>query len=234
MDKIYSKIKELNQARLDYFNEQVKILEDTALEYLADDKIASGNRYVTDKVKLRDLKCEWSCGALPSHILFRLSVDENYSSNDFEYLKQVMLDRKYNLTIIECKDYGYVFERSILLLNKEEDLRARAHVLAEEYCRDGCYDDYPNPSLAESIDIWDEVWDAFVAGYKTGTTENGVIWHDLRKEPGDLSKESEMVQDENGELFYYFRGHFYYFNDSISDHKPIAWCEIPKFEEETK
>lgn len=168
MDGIYIKIKELNKARFDYFNEQVKKLEDEALEYLADDKIASGNRYVTDKVKLRDLKCEWLCGALPNHILFRLSVDENYSSNDFEYLKQAMLDRGYTLTIIECEDYGYVFERSILLLNKEEDLRLQADSLAEEYCKNGRYDDYPNPSYAESIDIWDDIKDAFIAGYKAG------------------------------------------------------------------
>lgn len=61
--------------------------------------------------------------------------------------------------------------------------------------------------------------------------ENGIQWHDLRKDPNDLPKEIRTVLDEAGDRFYYFRGHFYYENDLRFDCQPIAWCEIPQFEE---
>jgi len=81
---------------------------------------------------------------------------------------------------------------------------------------------------------YDEIDWLIQKAYLAGLNANRPKWHDLRENPNDLPKESETVQDENGERFYYFRGHFYYFNDSISDHKPIAWCEIPEFEEVIK
>lgn len=67
--------------------------------------------------------------------------------------------------------------------------------------------------------------------YVAGATENGIQWHDLRKDPNDLPKDSHTVQDEDGERFYYFRGQFYYESDRFYNQKPIAWCEIPQFKE---
>ena len=66
--------------------------------------------------------------------------------------------------------------------------------------------------------------------YIAGAKENGVVWHKVTD--GDLPKESRTVLDEAGDRFYYFRGHFYYESDSRFDCQPIAWCEIPTYEEE--
>ena len=71
----------------------------------------------------------------------------------------------------------------------------------------------------------------FISGYRLGATENGIQWHDLRKDPNELPKDSHTVQDEDGERFFYFRGKFYYENDNFYNCKPSLWCEIPQFEE---
>jgi len=68
--------------------------------------------------------------------------------------------------------------------------------------------------------------EAFLAGLKAGRPK----WHKVAD--GDLPNDNRTVFDEAGDRFYYFRGHFYYENDSIFDRQPIAWCDIPKYTEE--
>lgn len=80
--------------------------------------------------------------------------------------------------------------------------------------------------------------------------ENRVIWHDLRKNPGDLPKVDRLVRvrlmnemEHICETYYYepsedeigygkFILSFSELNGEwIDDNEIIAWCEIPKFEE---
>ena len=71
-------------------------------------------------------------------------------------------------------------------------------------------------------------------GYLDGLTEGSKSqWHDLRKDPNDLPKESGKyiihikVSEKRTitDTCDFFNG---YFGQYI---KPIAWCELPKFEE---
>ena len=71
--------------------------------------------------------------------------------------------------------------------------------------------------------------------YIAGATENGIQWHDLRKDPNDLPKEKTFVISNMGSLAFYKNGMWfldvpdnaYYF----STKEIIAWCEIPQFKE---
>lgn len=72
----------------------------------------------------------------------------------------------------------------------------------------------------------------FVNAYLAGAKDNVPQWHKVAD--GDLPEDNRVVLDEAGDRFYYFRGHFYYENDSRFDCQPIAWCEIPTYSEESK
>ena len=71
--------------------------------------------------------------------------------------------------------------------------------------------------------------------YIAGATENGIKWHDLRKDPNDLPKEKTFVISNMGLLAFYKNGMWfldvpdnaYYF----ATKEIIAWCEIPQFKE---
>lgn len=92
------------------------------------------------------------------------------------------------------------------------------------------------------INITNKVKQAYIAG----AIENGIQWHDLRKNPNDLPFKmgigSEVVLiSYDGEVtdfaYYNFElkrwehdGDAFY----ICDPPPVAWCEIPKFEEVDK
>ena len=91
----------------------------------------------------------------------------------------------------------------------------------------------------EKLDRFDEnVEEAYIAGAK----ENGVEWHDLRKEPNDLPKVKEgktsggmpyhisnVVQNQKGQhCWYNYKYNKWCDNDYILD-EVIAWCEIPQF-----
>ena len=76
----------------------------------------------------------------------------------------------------------------------------------------------------------------FIAGAK----ENGIVWHDLRKNPNDLPKRCGTYLTNIGVLdFSSSFGSKWYtlmceacdFREDVSD-EVIAWCDIPKFEEE--
>lgn len=74
----------------------------------------------------------------------------------------------------------------------------------------------------------------YKAGYAKSTKENGVIWHDLRKDPNDLPDTDRLVvvkyedEEEDFDSFCLPYGwesvieEYHFFN-------PVAWCELPKF-----
>ena len=86
-------------------------------------------------------------------------------------------------------------------------------------------------------------------GYIAGATENGIVWHDLRKNPRDLPNTDRDVivkresEDESEIDNYYnddewvgwgkaYREQQYYIRkgDKLID-DVVAWCEMPRFEE---
>ena len=73
---------------------------------------------------------------------------------------------------------------------------------------------------------WELVRNAYIAG----ATENGIQWHDLRKDPNDLPKDSGLF------IIYWKLGvidDYMVFKGTLNTpHKDmIAWCEIPQFKE---
>lgn len=72
--------------------------------------------------------------------------------------------------------------------------------------------------------------------YIAGVTENGIQWHDLRKDPKDLPK-------DRCEYLVCFRGESHYGVGFVAENglrficyggeydDVIAWCEIPQFKE---
>lgn len=92
---------------------------------------------------------------------------------------------------------------------------------------------------------------AYRDGFIACAKENGIIWHDLRKDPDDLPKVNRLVRvrlmsgmEHICETCYYEPSEdeigygkliisFYELNGEwIDDTEIIAWCEVPKFEVE--
>lgn len=92
----------------------------------------------------------------------------------------------------------------------------------------------------------------FEEGYIAGAIENGIQWHDLRKDPNDLPKECEWyevsvysVLDGNKKKDLYTQRAFYDSDlkewetdkfgfcerDNWINNMIRAWCEIPTFKE---
>ena len=90
-------------------------------------------------------------------------------------------------------------------------------------------------SVGNKIDISERIYKA----YSDGATENGIQWHDLRKDPNDLPKRDkdftvEVTIPVMTHPFYVFAT--YYFDNKKwfsygEEIKVIAWCEIPQFKE---
>lgn len=78
----------------------------------------------------------------------------------------------------------------------------------------------------------------FREGYQQGIKENGVVWHDLRKDPNDLPQETSMVLSQSGDKVKYhiYGGKGHWLSQEADDLSKyvIAWCEIPRFEEQEK
>lgn len=79
---------------------------------------------------------------------------------------------------------------------------------------------------------------AYRDGYIAGAEENGVVWHDLRKNPEDLPDKgrvafSHVVMTNEGfrEYCNTFTGEWFVAGTFELVDKPRAWCEIPRFEE---
>lgn len=84
-------------------------------------------------------------------------------------------------------------------------------------------------------DFWIVV-QAYIAGHKQAIKENGVIWHDLTKNPNDLPEASifNEVLNENGTKVFYDdinKVWNMFFNNYIVRAKtPKFWCKTPKIE----
>ena len=83
------------------------------------------------------------------------------------------------------------------------------------------------------VDCRDNVEEAFIAGLKVARK---AMWHDLKKDPSDLPEPYATVLDEEGNRITYQGGGkwtFYsdYYEMDIDAISPVAWCEIPTFEE---
>ena len=80
----------------------------------------------------------------------------------------------------------------------------------------------------------------FISGYKLGATENGIQWHDLRKDPNDLPKVTKEYVTNIGVItFDKLKDRHLWttplcdacdYYDEVTD-EVIAWCEIPQFKE---
>lgn len=75
-------------------------------------------------------------------------------------------------------------------------------------------------------------------GYIAGATENGIQWHDLRKDPNDLPKEDcevFAIVKSDGTLYKSIENYYLDKTDTFDGwgtcQKVIAWCEIPRFKE---
>ncbi len=79
--------------------------------------------------------------------------------------------------------------------------------------------------------------DGFYNGYIIGATENGIQWHDLRKDPNDLPKDRHNVYvvylngyNQIEKVIASFRHKYWVFNGLKTECKVVAWCELPKWE----
>ena len=80
---------------------------------------------------------------------------------------------------------------------------------------------------------------SYAKGYIAGATENGIQWHDLRKDPNDLPKyETEVIAitESDGSLYRSFEYYEIEYSEDNFDgwstcQKVIAWYEIPQFKE---
>ena len=102
-----------------------------------------------------------------------------------------------------------------------EELRQRAKKYAHEEVYYGAYvDEEAGREIAE---------EAYIAG----ATENGIQWHDLRKDPNDLPKfrHDILVTCEFRSKLTKKRESFIWDYSSDMPLHAIAWCETPQFEE---
>lgn len=79
------------------------------------------------------------------------------------------------------------------------------------------------------VDCRDKIEEAFIAGLKAARQK---MWHDLRENPDDLPEDCVINQD--GKRVMYDRINKVWRNDDADEYicdDPIAWCEIPTFEE---
>ena len=96
--------------------------------------------------------------------------------------------------------------------------------MAEEYSKSAC-------AWIEDREPLDEIdiQEAYLAGLKAARKE---MWHDLRENPNDLPEDCAINQD--GKRVIYDSINKVWRNDDADEYicdDPIAWCEIPTFEE---
>ena len=105
-----------------------------------------------------------------------------------------------------------------------EELKQKAEVFATEF-------DYTDNSNYENNYKKDSDKIAYES-YIAGATENGIQWHDLRKDPNDLPKKNKsywVYIDCQGNKIYrsiVWQGCWLGWNCI-----PLAWCEEPQFKE---
>ena len=109
-----------------------------------------------------------------------------------------------------------------------EELNQKAEEYATENYEQCIYDD---------VRGWENDFRARKEAYIAGATENGIQWHDLRKDPNDLPKLdktdlSDYVMTDRGVSYYNGRLNKWYIQtDYVLTDCVIAWCEIPTFKE---
>ena len=83
--------------------------------------------------------------------------------------------------------------------------------------------------------------EGYYNGYIAGATENGIQWHDLRKDPNDLPKDRRTVvlvvsscDYVRHKILASYRHKYWVntFNYNKVGSQIIAWCEIPTFDKE--
>ena len=86
--------------------------------------------------------------------------------------------------------------------------------------------------------------DGYKDGYLAGAKENGIQWHDLRKDPNDLPQKVEDERQISDTVWIHIdnwgteEGYYDYSLKSwivrcrIVNLDVIAWCEIPQFKEQ--
>ena len=105
--------------------------------------------------------------------------------------------------------------------------------MAEKYAKELCKTctlDTCRYSTIQTCAIKEYLKQAHLAGLKAGRPK----WHDLRKDPNDLPKVNQKVllqiKDEGRPIIdFYTRYGVWNF---ANEYEAIAWCEIPKFDEE--
>jgi len=98
-----------------------------------------------------------------------------------------------------------------------------------------------------SPDLSRIILDMIIKAYIAGATENGIVWHDLRKNPNDLPNETGLLMSKTLLLVTKMKGSdclslaLGQYNFSIQEFSYqhivgltdiIAWCEIPQFMDE--
>ena len=111
---------------------------------------------------------------------------------------------------------------------------------AEEYANEKCKDCYMC-SYSECKNPYEvcEKRQCRKQAYLAGATENGIVWHDLRKDTNDYPKENKLYLvsiKDNGLAIAYFNGLHWQTKYNMGDfghlvEEGIAWCEIPQFKE---
>lgn len=139
------------------------------------------------------------------------------------------------------------------MIDKELEIKAK------EYADKTEFTEYANSSLPESLDISEDIKQAYIDGgkenqptveemlkrlIKGGYVKSGiyekkekVIWHDLRKNPNDLPKENKLYlvfgYTNKREMFYELDVFEPTEEEFLGCGENVtAWCEIPKFEVE--
>lgn len=124
-------------------------------------------------------------------------------------------------------------------------INAELEKKAEEYAIESGY-------IKGRPDFWIIV-QAYIAGHKQAVKENGIVWHDLRKNPNDLPQkvgdylvaldyktetfstfllkydidEYDIDETEDYTKFGWFDSEYTRYDNDV-----IAWCELPKLEVE--
>ena len=108
-----------------------------------------------------------------------------------------------------------------------EELKQKARQKALEWNDEKINGKYNRPPIAN--------WSCYEKGYIAGATENGIQWHDLRKDPNDLPKRmGNVVQNQDGDkVTYDYRLKKWRWLDGCDNGlEMIAWCEIQQFNSE--
>ena len=108
----------------------------------------------------------------------------------------------------------------------EEKLSEEEYKLSEEVIKPIYYKAMKNDYSFAKYGV-----ECYLAGLKAGRPQ----WHDLRKDPTDLPKDTVSVLISRGlprtdRARYNGKWYGYYSDDEIED--VIAWCEIPTFDKE--